>query len=98
MKEIIGIIIIAFILCASACFLKWNESLKPEPECPFEGGECPNAIYYMRNYQLLITDGGDSFHLYRGDLEIGAWKPTYTTPLDSLIMWDNSGKRFITKH
>lgn len=81
------------ILIAAALYMFLTSAPRdttPDGECHFEGAECPNAQYYLRDYQLEYHN--DTLRIYDADRLVGTHVDTTThfgNFIDSTIVIDN---------
>ena len=66
---------------------KSKEMPPAQPECPYEGLECPNAQLFRRDYQIAIDH--DSLYLYDLDRKVGAVTWANIALLDGIMLHDN---------
>jgi hypothetical protein len=59
-----------------------------EGNCPYEGAECPNAQFYMKDYQIRLHM--DTVWVYEADRLVGSYINTkWDSQLDSILLKDN---------
>lgn len=96
MKRSKHYLLIALLIPASIAILAnlpgcSKAEIKPT-ECPFEGLECPNALQFIRAYQVQLTgDSGQIVRVYDLNRIVGEYTTNFNnlSPLDSIIFLDN---------